>query len=143
MIWTAECRKSVGAVVAVKFDDRDSRSVRKGHAQGPHVQVKRVVLRPRFRVAYLRQHLFTNCEMQGVANCLSISKDFAGRGGGSSIADNKMQLGCVPVVHHPVVDGAQRITDDLLPLPAKLTMFVSSDKVFDKYGCRFAMLQER
>ena len=81
--------------------------------------------------------------MKGVANSLSISKEFAGRGGGSSIADNKMQLGCVPVVHHPVVDGAQRITDDLLPLPAKLTTLVSIIKVFHKDGCRFAILQER
>ena len=51
----------------------------------------------------MRQHLFTDCEMEGVVNFLSISKKFAGRGGGGSIAqtDNKIQLCGVPVFQHP------------------------------------------
>ena len=61
-----------------------------------------------------------------------IAKKIAGRGGGGSIADNKIQLSGVPILQHPVVDGAQRVADDPLPLPAKLATFISLFDVFHK-----------
>ena len=99
----------------------------------------------------------------GCGNFLSSSKKIAGRGGGGSIADITIHLCGVfaatsvafyrshawlrgsmcTVFQHPVVDGAQRIADDPLPLPAKVTTFESIIKVFHEDGCRFAILQER
>jgi hypothetical protein len=142
-IWTAVCRKSASSIAAVQLYHRDSPSVRKLNVEGPQVQVQRVERRPRFRVPYLRQHLFTEYEMQGVVFLLPIAKKIAGRGVGVSIADNEIKLSAVPFLQHPVVDGEQRVADDPLPLLAKLATFIYINKVFHKQGRRLAVFQER
>ena len=80
--------------------------------------------------------------MDGVVNLLSIFKKFAGRGGGDSISDNKIQLCAVTISNHPVIDREQRIAEDALPLPAKLTTFIPVAKIFHEDDCRFADLQK-
>jgi len=132
IVWRTVRRKSPSTVVDVKLQHRDSPSVRKLHVEGPQVQVQRVERRPRYRVPYLHQHLFTECEMQGVIFFFSITKEIAGRGVGVSIADNEIKLSAVPFLQHPVVDGEQRVADDPLPLPAKLVTFISLFNVFHK-----------